>query len=245
MDNVTSIALSRLVAQQRANDVTATNLANAATPGFHAERVVFSDWLVKARGTTVPGNGTIAFTQDRATYRDTHTGPLQHTANPLDLAIGGDGYFSVQTPDGVRLTRAGHFSTSTNGDIVDGQGNALLTATGGYLRLSPTDHEITIAADGTLTTNNGQIGRIGIVRPDNDQTLRAEGGQLSAATSPTKTVVEPKLIQGAVEGSNIQPTVELTRMMSDLREFQFTSELVQAEADRQRAAIDKLTQTRS
>lgn len=245
MDNVTSIALSRLVAQQRASDVTATNLANSATPGFHAERVVFSDWLVKARGATVPGNGTIAFTQDRATYRDAQTGPLQHTANPLDLAIGGDGYFSVQTPNGVRLTRFGHFSTSSIGDIVDGQGNALLTSTGGHLRLGATDHEITIASDGTLTTNNGQIGRIGIVKPNNDHSLRAEGGQLSAATAPTQIVAQPKLIQGAVEGSNIQPTLELTRMMSDLREFQFTSELVQAEADRQRSAIDKLTQTRS
>ena len=245
MDNVTSIALSRLVAQQRANDVSATNLANAATPGFHAERMVFSDWLVRARGTAAPGNAIIAFTQDRATYRDTQTGPLQHTANPLDLAIGGDGYFSVQTPNGVRLTRAGHFSTSSTGDIVDGQGNALLAATGGHLRLGPTDHDITVAGDGTLATNNGQIGRIGIVKPDNDQTLRAEGGQLSSAGMPTNPVATPKLIQGAIEGSNIQPTLELTRMMSDLREFQFTSELVQAEADRQRSAIDKLTQTRS
>ena len=245
MDNVTSIALSRLVAQQRANDVTATNLANAATSGFHAERVVFSDWLVRAQGATAPGNATIAFTQDRATYRDTQTGPLQHTANPLDLAIGGDGYFSVQTPNGVRLTRAGHFSTSANGDIVDGQGNALLTTTGGRMRLTATDREVTIASDGTVTSNNGNIGRIGIVRPDNDQTLRAEGGQLSSTSMPTKPIPIPKLIQGAIEGSNIQPTLELTRMMSDLREFQFTSELVQAEADRQRSAIDKLTLTRS
>ena len=65
MDNITSIALSRLVAQQRATDVTATNLANAATPGFHAERLVFSDWLVKTPG-GAPGS-TLAVPQDRAT----------------------------------------------------------------------------------------------------------------------------------------------------------------------------------
>jgi len=245
MDNVTSIALSRLVAQQRATDVTAANLANAATPGFHAERVVFSDWLVKARGTAISSNGTIAFTQDRATYRDPLPGPLQHTVNPLDFAIGGDGYFSVQTANGVRLTRAGHFSTSKNGEIVDGQGNALLTVTGGRLRLGPTDRDITVAGDGTMSTSNGQIGRIGIVKPDNDQTLRAEGGQLSSSSTPTKPVAAPKLIQGAIENSNIQPVLELTRMMTDLREFQFTSELVQAEADRQHSAIEKLIQTRS
>lgn len=245
MDNVTSIALSRLVAQQRATDVTATNLANAGTPGFHAERMIFSDWLVRAQGAKVPGNGTIAFTQDRATYRDTQPGPLQHTANPLDIAIGGEGYFSVQTPNGVRLTRAGHFSPSATGEIVDGSGNALLTVAGGKLQLSPTDHDITIAADGTVATNNGTIGRIGVVKPDNAQGLRAEGGQLLVSGSLTTQVATPKLTQGAIEGSNIQPTLELTRMMADLREFQFTSELVQAEADRQRSAIDKLTQMRS
>ena len=245
MDNVSSIALSRLVAQQRANDVTATNLANAATPGFYAERVVFSDWLVRARGPTASGNATIAFTQDRATYRDIRPGPLQHTANPLDIAIGGDGYFSVQTPNGVRLTRGGHFSTSANGEIIDGQGNALLTNSGGKLRLAPTDGEVTIAADGTVTSNNRPIGSIGVVKPDNDQALRAEGNLLSSVSTQTKPVANPKLIQGAIEGSNIQPTLELTRMMSDLREFQFTSELVQAEADQQRSAIDKLTQARS
>ncbi len=245
MDNITSIALSRLVAQQRATDVTAINLANAGTTGFHAERMVFSDWLVRAQGAKVPGDSTITFTQDRATYRDTQTGPLQHTANPLDIAIGGDGYFSVQTPAGVRLTRAGHFSTSATGEIVDGSGNALLTTSGGKLQLSRTDHDITIAADGTVTSNNGTIGRIGVVKPDNAQGLRAEGGQLSLSGSPSTPVATPQLIQGAIEGSNVQPTVELTRMMSDLREFQFTSELVQAEADRMRSAIDKLTQMRS
>ena len=93
MELTTDIALSRLVAQQRALDVTATNLANASTPGFKAERVVFSDWLSRQTGTSAPrGGGTVAFTQDRATYRDRQAGPVQHTANPLDLAVGGDGY---------------------------------------------------------------------------------------------------------------------------------------------------------
>ena len=71
MENTTTIALSRLVAQQRALDVTATNIANASTPGFHAERMVFSDWLVRqSAGAEPPGGATISYTQDRTTYRD-------------------------------------------------------------------------------------------------------------------------------------------------------------------------------
>ena len=243
MDNITSIALSRLVAQQRATDVTATNLANAATPGFHAERLVFSDWLVKTPG-GAPGS-TLAFTQDRATYRDSQTGPLQHTGNPLDLAIGGDGYFSVQTPNGVRLTRAGNFTLNASGNIVDMNGNALLDSNGRKLQLAPTDTDLTISAGGAISSSNGVVGKIGVVTPTNPQGLQAEGGQLFSVNGATAAVASPKLVHGAIEGSNIQPTLELTRMMNDMREFQFTTQLVQAEADRQQSAIDKLTQTRN
>ena len=244
MDNITSIALSRLVAQQRATDVTATNLANATTPGYHAERMLFSDWLVKTP-TKGGRDGVIAFTQDRATYRDTQTGPLQTTGNPLDLAISGDGYFSVQTATGVRLTRAGHFGLNAAGNIVDGQGNALLDGNGQKLLLAATDANLTVSASGAISSSNGVVGRVGVVQPSNPQSLRAEGGLLFAVAGPTAPVAVPRLVQGAVEGSNIQPTLELTRMMNDLREFQFTSELVQAEADRQQSAIDKLTQVRN
>ncbi len=244
MDNITTIALSRLVAQQRATDVIATNLANSATPGFHAERMLFSDWLQKAPAGG-NGRGSIAFTQDRATYRDPQTGPLQPTGNPLDLAITGDGYFSVQTPAGVRLTRAGHFGLNAAGNIVDGQGHTLLDSNGQPLLLAATDTNLTISADGSIRSSNGVVGRIGVVMPTSPQALRSEGGLLSVASGPTAPVAAPKLVQGAVEGSNIQPTVELTRMMNGLREFQFTSEMVQAEADRQQSAIDKLTQPRN
>ena len=243
MDTISAVALSRLVAQQRATDVAATNMANAATPGYRAERTVFSDWLSKTAGAG-PGQ-TVAYTQDRATYRDPQPGPLQHSGNPLDLAITGDGYFSVQTENGVRLTRAGHFMLNNTGNIVDPSGNALLNATGQPLQLAPTDSALTVSGNGALSSANGTIGRIGVVRPTNPQALQAEGSLLLAAPGGTVAVTNPQLVQGATEGSNIQPTLELTRMMNDLREFQFTSEMVQAELDRKQATIDKLTQSRN
>jgi flagellar basal-body rod protein FlgF len=242
MENTTTIALSRLVAQQRALDVTATNLANAATPGYRAERTLFSDWLQREpAGTEPPGGRLVAYTQDRATYRDRQTGTLQHTANPLDIAITGQaGWFTVATAQGPRLTRAGHFALSATGAIVDEQGNALLDTTGKPLQTAPADTRISIAGDGTISSENGQIGRIGVVQPADEARLLAEGGRLYASGSPTTAVAAPKLLQGAIEDSNVQPIVELNRMMTDLREFQFTSQIVQAEADRQSGAIDKL-----
>ena len=157
MDNGTYVALSRLVAQTRSMDVTAANLSNLATPGYRAERVSFSDWIGRQNGSH------IAYAQDRATWRDRQEGQLSTTGNSLDLAIKGEGYFTVQTPAGPRLTRAGHFSLGRDGTVVDEQGNALLDPTGKKLQLSPADTTITVASDGTLGSENGQIGSIGIV----------------------------------------------------------------------------------
>ena len=242
----TYVALSRLVAQQRALDVTAMNLANAGTPGFKAGRVVFSDWLSRPASVDAPpGGGTVAFTQDRATYRELQAGTVQQTGNPFDLAITGEGYFTVETPRGPRLTRAGHFTPMADGTLGDADGNALLDTTGRPLRISPGDLRVTIAGDGTVRSENGPLGRVGVVQPDDPYRMTAEGARLLRADGPTTQVARPALVQGALEDSNVQPVTEMTRMMADLRQFQFTSQFVQSEADRQQSSIDKLTQRRT
>src|SRR3974390_2776326 len=98
MDIASTVAASRLAVQQRALEVVATNIANANTPGYKAERVQFSDWLSNQSGTTAPpGDKSIAYVQDRATWREQQLGTITHTGNPFDLAITGDGYFTVGT----------------------------------------------------------------------------------------------------------------------------------------------------
>ncbi len=250
MENATTIALSRLMAQSRAMDVTANNLANTGTPGYHAERMVFSDWLVREPGSTdaksiPPGGRTLTYAQDRATYRDSQSGTLTHTANSLDLALSGDGYFTVQSPTGPKLTRSGHFERSTDGTIIDASGLALLDNMGKKIQLSTTDTDITVAANGVISSQNGQIGQIGVVTPANPYGMQAEGGRLLSSSSPTRAVAQPKVTQGALEESNVQPTMELTSMMTGMREFQFTTQFVQSESDRQQSAIDKITARRS
>lgn len=242
MENPSTIALSRLVAQQRALDVTATNLANAGTLGFRAERTLFSDWMVRqtAKGEP-PGGQTVSYAQDRATYRDGQAGTLRHTANPLDLALAGQaGWFTMQTAAGPRLTRAGHFQLNASGAIVDEDGNALLDVNGRPLQTAPSDTQLNVAGDGTLSSENGQIGRVGVVQPDDENKMLPEGGRLFANASPTKPVAAPRIVQGAIEDSNVQPITELNRMTNDLREFQFTTQIIQAESDRQNGAIDKI-----
>jgi flagellar basal-body rod protein FlgF len=234
MDLIANIAASRSVAQQRALDVIAGNIANASTPGYRAERVQFADWLSRKPG------ARIAYAQDRATWREQQAGTLTHTANPLDLAISGDGYFTVSTSRGPRLTRDGRFAPLPDGRLADSAGNPLLDATGQPIQLAPSDTRISVAGDGTLSSENGQIGRIGVVAPQDALRTTPEGSTLLRADTPTAPVAAPAVVQGAIEDSNVQPVLEMTRMLDGLRQFQALAQFMQAEDDRQQQAIDKL-----
>ena len=241
MDIVSSVAASRIVAQQRVMDVIADNIANANTAGFKAERVQFSDWLVRRQGSDAPqGDRTIAYTQDRATWREQQAGTLTHTGNPFDLGLTSDGYFTVSTSRGPRLTRDGRFGLMPNGTIADAAGDAVLDSNGRPIVLSTTDTQITIAGDGTVSSENGQLAKIGIVQPTDPMQLSAEGSTLFRSGSSTTAMASPGLVQGSIEDSNVQPLLEMTRMIDGLRQFQFVSQFIQAEGDRQQSAIDKL-----
>src|SRR4051812_9350277 len=107
MDNNIYIMLSRQMTLFRDMDVTANNIANTNTTGYSAEHILFSSYLTKDvnRG----DRNSMAFAHDVSTYRDTESGPMKVTGNDLDMAIQGDGYFTVETPLGTRYTRAGNF----------------------------------------------------------------------------------------------------------------------------------------
>jgi flagellar basal-body rod protein FlgF len=241
MNNATDIALSRLTAQMRAMDITANNLANMSTPGYRAERMVFADFLTPQTRTTAPrGDTQLAFTQDRATYRERAEGTLTQTGNPLDLSLSGDGFFTVQTANGTRLTRAGRFTLQADGTITDEAGHALLDTGGKKLTVTPADTQLTVTADGAISSQNGAIGKIAVVIPNDPNKLQAEGGRLLRADTPTAPVAAPRVVQGTVEDSNVQPVAELVRMMSTERDFQFVTQFVDAENTRHQSAIDKL-----
>jgi flagellar basal-body rod protein FlgF len=241
MDNSINIALSRLATQQRAMDIVAGNLANISSPGFRAERLVFADWLMKEpSGAVARGDRQLAFTQARATYRDRTEGTISQTGNPLDLALTGDGFFNVQTQNGNRLTRAGRFTLRNDGTITDEADHPLLDVNGNPMRVSTADTQLTIKADGTLSSENGTLGQIAVIAPNDPNRITAEGGRLFRADAPTAPVAKPKIVQGAIEDSNVQPITEVTRMIATERDFQFVTQFVQAEGQRKQSAINKI-----
>lgn len=244
MDNPGYIILARLSSQQRASQYTAQNLANADTPGYRATRPVFAQHLDRdARGGI---ERQVAYSWDRASWRDLAPGPLQATGNPLDVALGGEGYFAVETPRGERFTRAGRFSIGGQGRLEDAQGNAVLGAEGRPIAIGPADTRIEILGDGTIRSENGVLGRIRVVRFENEQALRAEGDRLfDAAGQAPEDVARPAVVQGSLEGSNVQSIREMTRMMEELREFQMASQFLEREGERQQSAVERLLRRRS
>ncbi|NKC31691.1 flagellar basal-body rod protein FlgF [Falsiroseomonas selenitidurans] len=247
MDTPGYIVLSRLAAQRRATDVLAANIANAGTPGFKASQAIFAQELTRQPGIDAPAGGQrLAFTQDRATWRNNAAGSLQHTGNPLDLALSGEGYFAVETPRGERFTRAGHFTLSPESLVVDPDGNPVLGEGGQPLRLPPGDVRIEVKGDGTIASETGQIGRLRVVRFEDRQQLLAEGNRLFAAPEGVEAQPDPapRVVQGAVEESNVSPVAELTRLTAALREFQFAAQFIEKEGERLGSAVDRILKRR-
>ena len=246
MDSPGYILLSRMTAQLRSQNLVAHNLANADTPGYRANRPIFAEHPALQRDVRrTPGGREVDYTWDRASWRDETAGPITRTGNPLDVAISGEGYFAVDTPRGERFTRAGRFTIGADGRLVDQGGNAVLGENGNPFAISPGDTRIEVQGDGTVRSENGVIGRLRVVRFDNNQSLRAEGDRLfDAAGQRPEPITRPGLVQGAVEGSNVQSVIELTRMMAEVREFQLATQFADREGERIQTAVERILRKR-
>jgi flagellar basal-body rod protein FlgF len=241
MDNTTSIILSRMITASRTVDVIANNIANVSTPGYEATHLQSAAWIDRMRGVDAPpGGSTLSYTQAVGTWRDTAPGAVHQTGNPLDLALPGGGYFTVQTANGPRLTRDGRFGLLPNGTIANASGDALLDPGGQPITVPPQSGSLTIAADGTISTAQGIIGQVGVVTVADPQGLNAEGGNLFQTTTPPIPDAAPNIVQGALEGSNVQPILEITKMMQASQNFRMIAQFITAEQSRSQSAISKI-----
>jgi flagellar basal-body rod protein FlgF len=244
MDNSLLVSLSQQLAAYQSMDVIANNIANVSTPGFRREQPTFQEYVAEvAPGEGETGTQQVSFVKDSGIVRDMSEGPQQATGHPFDLALHGKGFFVVQTPNGERYTRNGHFSLDPSGQIVDDAGNPLL-GDGGAITITTDDGDIHVGADGTLSGKNGQLAKLRVAGFANEAALNKDGANLySANGQPATTATDVKITQGMLEGSNVQPVVEISRMVDVMRAYQATATLTQSQEDLMRQAIDKLGQT--
>jgi len=246
MDNSLLVSLSHQLASYRAMDVIANNIANVSTPGFKREAAKFEEFVTMMRpaeGQT--GMQPVSFVKDAGVMRDSSQGNLEQTGATYDIAITGSGFFQVQTPAGMRYTRDGHFSLDTNGNMVTAQGYPV-QGDGGAITIAPTDGQIVIAPDGTVSSVlNGVtnlLGKLKVVDFANTSALIKQGSNLYSTTQTPNTPAVVGVRQGALEASNVQPVIEISHMIEVMRAYEATASLSKSQEDMMRQAINQLGQ---
>jgi len=249
MENTLLIGLSRQTVLERQLDVVANNIANVNTAGFKADSSLFEEYLMPGahEDNFIGRDRRVSYVQDRGSFRDYSQGPSAQTNNPLDVAISGDGFLVVQTPAGERYTRDGGMQINSQGQLVTVGGNPVL-GNAGPIVFQPTDHDINVSPDGTITVieGNGRTdalrGKLRLASFADAQKLLKEGANLysagegSAAQADTKSQVQ----QGYIEKSNVNSVAEMSRMMEVTRAYTQISTLLQQESDLHKSAIEKL-----
>jgi flagellar basal-body rod protein FlgF len=205
------------------------------TTGFKAQGMVFEDYIRKPDPKFVHH-----MVLDIGQYRNLAAGTLQKTDNPLDLAISGDGYFAVQTPQGVQYTRNGSFHISADGNIVTADGYNLLSGGGATISIPNDVQNVAIGPDGTISTEKGTIGRLQMVRFANPQGLQATAAGFYTTEEQPAVDDNSKINQGFVEASNVKPIVEMTHIIDISRAYQRVANLINNENERMRNAIRTL-----
>ena len=232
MENTTLVSLSHQAALRRKMDVVANNFANMNTTGYKSERMMFVEHLVPSRDENGSRGESLAFVRDIATARDFSQGRERETGNPLDLAIEGEGFFVVESPSGERYTRNGRFRVDEGGQLTNEHGMPVLTSSGGPIFFSPADNDINVSRDGVVSSENGEIGRLRIVRFENPHHLQVVSGGLMSSPERPEDVESVNVMQGMLEGSNVEPIIEMTRMMRVQRAYDSARKLIDKEDER-------------
>ncbi len=235
MENTLSVVLSRQGVLARQMEMIATNLANTNTAGFKAEAIIFSEFLEP----TAPRDDPLSMVHDVSFLRDMSEGNMTGTDNPLDLAISGEGFFAIDTPQGERFTRHGAFQLDNTGQIVTLAGAPLRGEGGAPIVVPPEASTITITRDGTVSADAAEIGRIEVVAFDQPQALSKDGnGLYDPKNQPSRAADNPTILQGMIEGSNVKGVAEMTRMIDVVRNYQSAGRMAETEHKRILEAID-------
>jgi len=236
MDNAGYTTLTRQSGLLREMQSVANNIANSATTGYRSQNVVFSEF-VKA---LEPGDPSLSMATANAHSINLIQGAMTQTNGTFDFAIEGKGFFMVEGPQGPLLTRAGSFTPNEAGELVTHDGLRLLDLGGAPIFAPPDAANISVAADGTLSADGRPLTQIGLFLPADPVDLQYRDGVRFEAPSGTEPVIEgAAILQGFVEGSNVDPVGEIARMI----EVQRSYELGQTFLDREDERIRSVSQT--
>jgi flagellar basal-body rod protein FlgF len=239
MDNALYVSLSRQVTLQRSLEVTANNLANVDTAGFKVEQLVVNEDPLDVKA---PLNTPVRYALDTSVARDFAPGVAELTGNPLDVAIDGDGFFTVQTASGPRYTRDGRFSMDAQGTLVDKAGNPVLSNGGSPITFDQKKSTPSIGKDGTVSQDGQQVAKLGVVRFPSRAPLSKDGQNYfsSPASNAPVPANDAQVRQSFVERSNVQPVLEVTNLISISRTYERIAQIINSTTELSKTAIDRL-----
>jgi flagellar basal-body rod protein FlgF len=253
VENTLLVGLSRQTLLERQLDVVANNIANVNTTGYKADSSLFEEFLTSGahEDNFVGADRRVSYVQDRATFRDFSQGAPDQTKNPLDVAIDGSGFLVVQTAAGERYTRDGGLQLNGQGQLVTVAGDPVLGASGPIV-FQPTDHDINVTPDGTITVVEGNSktdsvrGKLRLVSFADAQKLLKQGSNLySAGEGAAQPDAKSTVRQGFIEKSNVNAVAEMSRMIEVTRAYTQISTLLQQQSDLHKTAIQQLAEVPS
>lgn len=236
MDNAAYTTLNRQSGLLREMSSVANNIANMSTSGYRREGLIFSEY-VQDLG---PDAASLSMASGRVREADFTYGALSETGGTFDLAIDGDGFFLIATPEGEQLTRAGGFTRDAAGTLVTADGYPLLDAGGAPVFAPPNALSIAIAPDGTLSADGVALAQIGLWQPINVNDMKRTDGVRFTAEGGVDPVENGIIRQGFIESSNVNPVTEVTRMIEVQRAYELGQSMMERDDERIRAVLRTL-----
>ncbi len=239
MDPLTITAASGLRSRMESLDMLANNIANGSTGGYKADREFYSLYMSPEAAGSLPNAGTLPVIE--RPWTDFSQGELRTTSNPLDVALTGKGFFSINAPGGPLYTRDGSFRLSPAGLLVTADGQAVRGAGGAPINLSSAQ-PVEISRDGAVLQDGQTVGQLEIVDFSNPAALTKQGHnyfrQVDASAAPQKGAAE--VHQGTLESSNASSAEAAVRLVSVMRQFEMLQKAVAMGAEMNRKAIEEV-----
>ena len=231
MDNSVYVALSKQTAADRQLEVIANNMANSSTVGYKSEDLLFKQYLAKDSG------GTTTYVDSPSLTRNNDQGELKATGNPLDFAIQGNAYFGVQTPSGEKYTKAGNFIINQAGQLSTTEGYPVVDQGGATINFEPEDKNIVVYDDGRVEVDGQERGALGSFSFPKGTKLEKVGNNLLTTDVNATAATDVRIAQGMLEQSNVNPILEMTKMINVQRDFERTNSFISTIYDLQDGAI--------
>lgn len=266
MDKGIYVALSGSVVQERRLNQISNNLANINSSGYKGDIAVFESYLKQSDGVNVPSQissdvNTQAYVISPNNHVDFSQGPLIETTNDLDMALNGDGFFAVETPEGIRYTRGGNFKAGENGMLTTQDGYPVLGGEGeagepifiNMLSISGAGGEFSVSPDGTISVINQFLGdvplgmqkgaKLKIVDFPKPYELKKVGNGLYAPLNENIEELRAKNVevkQGFLEKSNINTMKEMASMIEVIRGYESYQKVIQSYSDSTSKLVDEV-----